>query len=131
MQLSSKGRYALRVMTDIARNNQEFVSINDISNRQHISVKYMEKIIAMLVKSKLLVSMRGVNGGYKLTKKPEEYSVLEILEAVGEVTKISACSNGAECDMLEKCDTARVWTGLSKLINDYLAKTTLKDLINK
>ncbi len=129
MQLSSKGRYALRVMTDIARNNDEFVSINDISNRQHISVKYMEKIISMLVKAKLLVSMRGVNGGYKLTKKTEEYSVLEILEAVGEVTKISACCNGEKCEMLEKCDTARVWTGLSNLINDYLAKTTLKDLI--
>ncbi len=129
MQLSSKGRYALRVMTDIARNENDFVSISDIASRQHISIKYMEKIISMLVKKKLLVSMRGANGGYKLTKAPNEYSVLEILEAVGEVTKIAACSNGAKCDMIDKCDTARVWTGLSNLINDYLAKTTLKDLI--
>lgn len=129
MQVSSKGRYALRVMADIARHDEDFVSISDIAARQAITVKYLEKIMSMLSKAKLVVSFRGANGGYKLSKQPKEYSVLEILEAVGEGTKLTVCTSNGECKMEHVCDTMKVWHNLSNLINDYLSKVTLEDLI--
>ena len=129
MQVSSKGRYALRVMADIARHDKDFVPISDIAARQSITVKYLEKIMSMLSKAKLVTSFRGANGGYKLSKSAKEYSVLEILEAVGEGTKLTVCTSNGECSMEHVCDTMRVWHNLSNLINDYLSKVTLEDLI--
>lgn len=129
MQVSSKGRYALRIMSDIARHEEDFVPISDIAIRQSITVKYLEKIMSMLSKAKLVVSFRGANGGYKLAKPAKEYSVLEILEAVGEGTKLTVCTSNGECDMAHSCDTMKVWFKLSELINGYLKTVTLEDLI--
>lgn len=129
MQISTKGRHAVRIMTDLARNNDEYVSINEIAARQGITVKYLEKIMGMLVKHSLVVSMRGATGGYKLCRSANKYSVLEILQAVGETTKIASCTTNGECARQDKCDTMKVWFKLSNMINNYLKTITLEDLI--
>ena len=129
MQISTKGRHAVRIMADLARNTENYVSINEIATRQGITVKYLEKIMAMLSKKHLVSSMRGSMGGYKLTKPAKEYSVLQILEAVGEGTKIATCTVNGECARQENCDTMKVWFKLSNLINNYLKTITLEDLI--
>ena len=129
MQISTKGRHAVRIMTDLARNNAEFVSINEIASRQGITVKYLEKIMGMLAKKGLVVSMRGATGGYKLSRSADKFSVLEILEAVVESTKIANCTVHGDCARQDKCDTMKVWFKLSNLINDYLKTITLEDLI--
>ncbi len=129
MQISTKGRHAVRIMTDLARNNAEYVSTNEIATRQGITIKYLEKIMGMLAKKQLVVSMRGASGGYKLSRPANKYSVLEILEAVGEGTKIATCTTGDKCAHQDKCDTMKVWFKLSNLINNYLNTITLDDLI--
>lgn len=129
MQISTKGRHAVRIMADLARNADNFVSINEIASRQGITIKYLEKIMGMLNKKKLVVSMRGANGGYKLVKPAKDYSVLEILEAVGDGTKIATCTIHGDCTRQDKCDTMKVWFKLSNLIDDYLKTITLEDLI--
>ena len=129
MQISTKGRHAVRIMADLARYSSEYVSINEIALRQGITVKYLEKIMAMLSKQQLVLSMRGATGGYKLVKPAKDYSVLEILEAVGEGTKIATCTVHGDCDRQDKCDTMKIWFKLSGLINDYLKTISLADLI--
>ena len=127
MKISSKGRNAVKIMAEVAKTD-DFVSINDISRRQGITIKYCERIISMLVKSKLLQSMRGANGGYKLAKKAEEISILEILKATGDETKLASCTVG-KCEKKEECDAMQIWIKLSGLINNYLSGVTLADLI--
>ncbi len=133
MKISSKGRYALRTMVDIARNKDEFIPLSDISSRQNISLKYLESVIAILVKAGLLVSMRGASGGYKLAKKPSECTVREILSATGDTPEFVSCTKGGEtdCPMVSSCDTAGCWSALTDLINGFLEKVTLQDLIDK
>ena len=135
MMISSKGRYALRVMTDLAEHIDEgFISLADISARQEISLKYLESITAMLNKSGLVNSLRGKSGGYKLCKKPEEYTLREILEVTegGLVPVNCACLTGdEECRRSSLCPTMPVWQKLDKLICDYLESVTLKDLITE
>ena len=131
MEITTKGRYAVRIMVDIARNEGEYVSLSDIATRQKISQKYLEKIISSLVKSNLVVSMRGANGGYKLSKAAHECNVKEILDATGESTKVAVCGAEDKCPMADKCDTMGVWHTLNHLISDYLQSVTLNDLIEK
>lgn len=131
MKITTKGRHAVRVMIDIARSEKEFVSITEISHRQHITTKYLEQIISLLVKKDLLESMRGANGGYKLTKKVSEYNIKEILDATGDTTELAECLKGKECPVSNRCDSVIVWRELTNLINDYLEKVTLEDLIKK
>ncbi|MDD4211607.1 MAG: Rrf2 family transcriptional regulator [Clostridia bacterium] len=130
MKISAKGRYAVRIMVDIARNENDFVSISTIATRQGISIKYTEKIIACLLKKDMLKSMRGVNGGYKLTKQPKNYSIKEILEVTGDTPKLATCFE-KECPHKNSCDTVGCWTTLTNLINDFLKNVTLQDLIDK
>ena len=129
MKISSKGRNAVRIMEDIAKKDGEFVSIGDISRRQNITVKYCERIISMLVKGKLLQSMRGTNGGYKLARPAKDISIYEILCATGDNTKLAKCTMGSNCDKMEKCDAMQVWVKLDNLINDYLKGVSLENLI--
>lgn len=131
MEITTKGRYAVRIMADIARNNQDYVSLSEIAERQQISIKYLEKIIAMLSKAKLVESMRGANGGYKLSKDMKEISVKQILDATGDSIKVSTCTAGEECPKADKCDTIGVWNTLNGLINSYLQSVSLKDLVEQ
>lgn len=134
MIISSKGRYALRVMADLAERTDGYVSLADISARQEISLKYSEAIIALLNKAGLLDSLRGKSGGYKLKRKPEEYTLREILEVTegGIVPVNCACLTGQEeCKRSALCPTMPVWQKLDKIISDYLQSVTLKDLISE
>ena len=130
MKISTKGRYALRVMIDLAVNDKgDYVSLKDISNRQEVSLKYLEQIMAMLNKAGYVKSIRGNNGGYRLAKLPEEYKVGDILRKTeGDLAPI-ACVNGEECSKRENCKTFKFWQGLDNVINEYVDSKTLADLI--
>lgn len=130
MKISTKGRYALRVMIDLAVNDKgDYVSLKDISNRQEVSLKYLEQIMAMLNKAGYVKSIRGNNGGYRLAKSPEEYKVGDILRKTeGDLAPI-ACVNGEECGKRENCKTFKFWQGLDNVINEYVDSKTLADLI--
>ena len=130
MKISTKGRYALRVMIDLAVNDKgDYVSLKDISNRQEVSLKYLEQIMAMLNKAGYVKSTRGNNGGYRLAKSPEEYKVGDILRKTeGDLAPI-ACVNGEECGKRENCKTFKFWQGLDNVINEYVDSQTLADLI--
>lgn len=132
MKISTKGRYALRVMIDLAVNDKgDYVSLKDISNRQEVSLKYLEQIMAMLNKAGYVKSTRGNNGGYRLAKLPEEYKVGDILRKTeGDLAPI-ACVNGEECGKRENCKTFKFWQGLDNVINEYVDSKTLADLIKQ
>lgn len=132
MKISTKGRYALRVMIDLAMNNTgEFISIKDISKRQGISAKYLEQIVSLLNKAGLLQTARGNNGGYKLNKEVKEYTVGEILRAAeGDMAPITCVKEEAKCDKKAGCLTYEFWKGLDDTINEYMDSKTLADLIH-
>lgn len=131
MKISTKGRYALRVMADIAENEKYgAVSAKDIALRQNISKKYLEQILTMLTKSGLLITSRGNVGGYRLSKKPEDYIVGDILRATeGDLKPLNCLSAG--CDRISECKTRDFWVGLDKAISEYVDGKTLADLINR
>lgn len=132
MLISTKGRYALRVMIDLAEHQSRgLVPLNAIATRQEISEKYLESIIKLLVKAQLLTGLRGKGGGYKLTKAPEQYTVGSILrvteDSMAPVSCLSSQSN--TCPMATECRTLSFWKGLDKVINDYVDSVTLADLV--
>lgn len=131
MKISTKGRYALRVMIDLALNsNEKYITAKEISERQEISNKYLEQIIAMLNKAGYLETARGNTGGYKLARKPNEYIVGEILKATeGDLTPIDCLTEDGKCKRQEKCTTYSFWKGLDDVINEYVNNKTLEDLI--
>ena len=129
MKISTKGRYGLRIMLDVARNDaQGPVSIPDIAKRQSISAKYTEQITGALVKCGLLRSVRGPQGGYVLLKQPSEYTVWEILlKTEGDLSPVE-CVNSLSCNRAESCTTRKLWQGLDDCIHSYLSNITLQDL---
>lgn len=131
MKISTKGRYALRVMIDLALNsNEKYVTAKEISERQEISNKYLEQIIAMLNKAGYLETARGNTGGYKLAKKPNEYKIGDILKATeGDLAPIDCLTEEGKCQRQEKCTTYSFWKGLDDVINEYVNSKTLEDLI--
>lgn len=134
MKISTRGRYALRFMIDLAINGKEgYIALKDISARQNISIKYLEQITALLSKFELLQSVRGPQGGYKLARKPEEYTVGQILRTTEGKLAPVACLETDEntCQRKDICLTLPLWKGLSKVINNYLDSITLEDLIER
>ena len=132
MLISTKGRYSLRVMIDLAEHQAEgFIPLKLIADRQEISEKYLESIIKLLVKANLLAGLRGKGGGYKLTKAPEQYTVGSILRLTEEsLAPVSCLEPGAPpCTRAASCRTLSLWQGLDKVINDYLDHITLADLM--
>jgi len=132
MLISTKGRYALRTMLDLAQHADDgYVSLTRISERQGISVKYLEAIIAMLNKAGMVESLRGKEGGYKLTKKPEEYTVASIIKlterSIAPVSCLGTESN--DCERAYQCLTLPMWAKLKEIIDQYLESITLKDLL--
>ena len=131
MRISSKGRYALRMMADIAENGgDDLVTIKDISERQDISTKYLEQIVTHLTKAKLLRSVRGPKGGYMLTKKPEEYTAGEIIRAIeGDLAPVACLADKINrCARKNICKTLGFWEGLYNAVNSYVDRVTLRDL---
>ena len=133
MKISTKGTYALGIMTDIASHSQdEAIPLTVLANRNNMSVKYLEQIVNMLVKNNLLVSFRGTNGGYKLSRDAKDITIGQILKATeGELQTVSCLNAGVKCDKVAKCLTVGVWTKLDNIVNDFLNSTTLDDVINK
>lgn len=129
MKISTKGQYAVRLMVEIAKSD-DLISISSIAKKQEISPKYLEQIVALLVKSELLESVRGHMGGYKLTRPAYKINLKEILDTTGDACVLAPCMAG-ECSRTNKCDAKGVWTTLGGLINNYLTGVTLKDLIDK
>ena len=132
MKISTKGRYALRMMVDIAENQKDgYVTLKDVALRQDISKKYLEQIALHLSQAGMLRAVRGYQGGYMLAKEPSEYTVHSILQVVeGSMAPVSCLEevpNG--CERCDHCKTLAVWTGLQKLIADYLSAITLQDVI--
>lgn len=134
MLISTKGRYALRVMIDLAEHQtDDFIPLKVIADRQEISEKYLESIIKLLVKAKFLSGLRGKGGGYRLTKTPEEYTVADILLLTEESLAPVAClEQGAlPCSRTATCRTLEMWKGLDRVIHDYLSGITLAALMQK
>lgn len=129
MKISTKGRYALRLLTDLAQHPSEgFVPLKEIARRQSLSKKYLEQIVPMLTKSKLLMTNRGYQGGYALAKEPGQYTVGEILRvSEGEICPVEIIDE--EIDPV-KDPTLRMWQGLNRTINDYLYSVTLQDIVD-
>lgn len=134
MLISTKGRYALRVMIDLAEHQAEgFIPLKIIAERQEISEKYLESIIKLLVRAKLLNGVRGKGGGYKLTKHPDEYTIRSILQLTEDsLAPVSCLEHGAaSCPRMAECRTLPLWQGLDKVINDYLNNITIADLMRR
>ena len=132
MLISTKGRYALRVMIDLAEHPSEgFVPLKVIAERQEISEKYLESITKLLVRANLLTGLRGKGGGYRLTRAPESYTAGEILRLTEESLAPVAClePSSAPCPRTSSCRTLPLWQGLQDTINRYLDGITLADLM--
>lgn len=134
MKISTKGRYALRMLLDLAKNQGDgYVSLKDIAKRQGISKKYLEQIVSMLNRPDILKTNRGYQGGYRLAKKSNDYTVGDILRITeGGLAPVACLENDPiECDRAESCETLYVWQGLNKVINEYLDGITLQDIIDR
>lgn len=132
--ISTRGRYALRVMIDIAENsNGKAIPLDEIAKRQNISEKYLESILVILTRGNLLLGQRGKGGGYKLVKTPEEYTIASILRLTeGSLSPVACLKPGADvCTRSAECKTLSLWKGLDDAINNYLESKTLADLISK
>ena len=129
--ISTRGRYAIRVMIDLAQNDQgHFIPLKDIAARQEISKKYLEIIVRDLVNGKLVTGISGKGGGYKLSRKPEDIPVGEIIELTeGTMSSVACLENGAEpCPRADMCETLPMWKEYNKLIHDFFYSKRLSDL---
>ena len=134
MKISTKGRYALRMMLDLAEHqNDGYVALKDIAQRQNVSKKYLEQIVPILNKSDILRTNRGFQGGYRLATSPDKYTVGEILRVTEGSLSPVACLDREpiECERSAECPTLPVWQGIYKVINEYLDSVTLQDILNQ
>ena len=134
MKISTKGRYALRVMLDIAMHDDgKFIPLKDIAMRQELTVKYLEQIISLLNKAGYLQSLRGNSGGYRLTKRPDEYIIGDILRITEGSMAPVACldDHPNQCERASSCKTLQMWENFYKLINEYFDGITLEDLLEQ
>ena len=134
MKISTRGRYALRTMVDLAQHSGDgLVTLKDVAARQELSQKYLEQIVTQLSKAGLVKGTRGPQGGYKLARAPKDYSVAEILELVeGSLAPVESLeSERNTCERCSSCATIDMWTGLYKVVTDYLGNITLEDVVQR
>ena len=134
MKISTKGRYALRMMLDMAQNQRTGpVSLKDIAERQNVSKKYLEQIALLLSQEGILRGTRGHQGGYRMVVEPKECTVYQILEIVEGSMHPVACLDHTpnDCERCTGCETLYIWEGLDRLIKDYLGGMTLQDVLDK
>ena len=132
MMISTRGRYALRVMLDLAENSDgAYVAMKEVAERQQVSLKYLERILPLLVEQKLVEGIRGKGGGYRLTREPDEYPIGEILRATeGDLVPVACLEKSAKpCPRAKSCKTLPMWKELDELICNYLDSKTLADLL--
>lgn len=130
--ITTKGRYAIRVLIDIAENdNGRYIPLKDIAARQEISKKYLEIIVKDMVAGGLLIGASGKGGGYKLCRRPEEYCIGEVLELMeGPMAPVSCLTDGARpCPRAERCETLPLWTEYDRITHDFFYGKYLSDLL--
>ena len=132
MKLSTRTRYGVRLMLELAFDNKKgAVQLNEIAKNQNISEKYLGQIVIQLKQTGLIGAIRGAQGGYYLTKKPEDITILEIVEGIdGKLNLVDCVSDNTACDRCSDCVTSKLWTLLTKNIKDTLEKVTLADLVS-
>ena len=133
MKISTKGRYALRLMIDLAQHDAAgYIPLRDISKRQEISAKYLEQIVVQLSRAGFVISTRGAQGGYQLARHPSEYTVGEILRITeGSLAPVACLEHDpVECARAEDCMTLDFWRGLYDAVNRYVDSVTLEDLVS-
>ena len=134
MKISTKGRYALRMMIDLCEHqNEGYVALKDAAQRQEISKKYLEQIVPVLSREGFLQASRGFQGGYRLARLPEQYTAAEILRATeGSLEPVACLDQSPElCPRSRDCATLPLWEGLSRVIREYLESVTLQDLLDR
>ena len=132
MRLTTKGRYAVTAMLDLALHGVEHpVSLADISSRQDISLSYLEQLFAKLRRNNLVSSVRGPGGGYRLSRGGDEIFVAQIIDAVNETVDATGCGGAADCQQGEVCLTHHLWCDLSKQIHRFLSEISLSDLVDR
>lgn len=131
MIVSTRGRYALQVMTELAEiGSDNYVPMKDIAAKQNLPLKYLEQILPLLTKGGLVEGLQGKKGGYRLCRAPEEYTIGEILRRTeGDFAPVSCLEEGADCCRGSACRTHPVWANLQKLIDNYFDSITLADLL--
>lgn len=132
MMISTRGRYALRVLIDLAEHySGKYIPMKDVAKRQELSLKYIERIMPVLSKNKLVEGVHGKGGGYRLSKNPKDYKVGEILRLTeGNLAPVACLECDAKpCERAEKCPTLPMWTELHKMVNSYFDGITLQDLL--
>lgn len=130
--ISTKGRYAIRLMIDLAEQNSDRpIPLDAIAERQEISKKYLESIVKLLVTGKLIKGTSGKGGGYLLTRQPDEYTIYEILKLTeGSLASVACLDDGAEaCPRMDKCKTISMWRGYNDIVKEYFEGITIKDLL--
>ncbi len=134
MRISTKGRYALRMLVDLAEHRDDgFIALKDIAARQNLSKKYLEQIVPILNKTNILQTNRGFQGGYKLAVSPDKCTVGEVMRLTEGTLSPLACiddDNEVRCDRRDECSTLYVWQGLKKVVTDYLDSITLQDIVD-
>ncbi len=135
MRISTKGRYALRMLVDLAEHRDNgFTALKDIAKRQNVSKKYLEQIVPVFNKSDILQTNRGFQGGYRLAVAPDKCTVGEVIRLTeGSLSPLACIDDDDEvrCDRSSDCATLFVWQGLKKVVTDYLDNITLQDIIDK
>lgn len=132
MLISTRGRYALRVMIDLAEHKEEgYIPMKEVASRQGISLKYLERILPALSKNKLIEGVHGKGGGYRLVKNPEDYRVGDILRITeGDLAPVACLGEDAKvCQRAQECRTLTLWSNFYNMINEYFDGVTLADLI--
>ena len=131
MIVSTKGRYALRVMIDLAEHQAErYVPLKEVAERQEISEKYLENILKVLVQNGFLEGLRGKGGGYRLTRTPDQYTVAEILLLTeGSLAPVACLSCDEPCERADSCRTVGMWRRFEEITNEYFDGITVKDLM--
>ena len=132
--ISTRGRYALRVMVDLAENSDgNYVAMKEVAERQQVSLKYLERILPLLVEKNLVEGVRGKGGGYRLTREPDEYLVGDILRAAeGDLVPVACLEkDAAPCPRADNCRTLPLWKELDSLVAGFLDSKTLADLMKK
>ena len=131
MMISTRGRYALRVMIDLAEHSEGYIPMKAVAERQGLSLKYLEQILPVLTKNHLIEGIQGRGGGYRLCRKPEEYTAGEILRLTeGDLAPVGCIGNDATpCERSDSCRTLPLWSGLNKVVNEYLDSVTIADLM--
>ena len=131
--ISTKGRYSIRILLDLAiHRNGEYIPMKDVAERQGISLKYIERILPVLKENRLIDSVHGKGGGYKLTREPDQYTLWEILRLTeGDLAPVACLKDGApSCDKAAECRTLPVWKNYYKMTVDYFSGITLADLMD-